>query len=156
VPPRTRRVGPHDVKDPDSPGQVVAIISCPSEAFLPALLSASADEAFAPFFAPAAASAPAPTASPVLVAYHTTPAAVASTPAYAAWMQRFGPRTRHVMLAHVGAAAAAVEALLFASGMAAATAVFHTGPDQRIQLLKNHGTYQQDDREQRKAREGAQ
>ena len=93
-----RVVNPLDVKDPDSPGQVIAIIACPSEAFLSALLSS--DEAFAPFLA-ASGDDSGPVSGPVRCMFHMTPTAVASTEAYAGWMRRFGPGTQHVMLDHV-------------------------------------------------------
>jgi ribonuclease Z len=90
------RVTPIEVKDPDAPGQLFAIICCPAVGFLPALLNSQ--EAFSQFFE---VSDSGETKSKFLVVFHQTPASVAATPEYVEWMRRCGPLTKHVMLDHV-------------------------------------------------------
>lgn len=90
------RVTPLEVKDPDAPGQLFAIICCPTVEFLPALLNSK--EAFSQFFEESESGA---SKSKFLVVFHQTPANVASTPEYVQWMRRCGPLTKHIMLDHV-------------------------------------------------------
>lgn len=105
-----RTVTTLDMKDPDMPGQVIAIVSCPSAAFLECLGGGNAFDEY--YFDHKTASAAVRTDDRqppqhgtlndnpkcVRVMYHNTPSAVATTPEYGTWMRRFGPHTQHIML----------------------------------------------------------
>ena len=123
--PRQITVLPSQVKDEDLVGQAVAIVACPSLAFVPAL---AAHPSFAPFRRASAASTAATTLCTV---YHTAPAPVLAAAEYVQWMAGFGAGTQHVFLcpppaaplaAEAGGEAAGGEAAVVAAATAAAAA----------------------------------
>jgi ribonuclease Z len=88
-------VTPPEVKEPDSPGQMFAIMCCPTVKFLPSLINSA--DAFSDFFEKNGETIN----SKFLVVFHQTPAVVASMPEYVEWMRHCGPKTKHIMLDHI-------------------------------------------------------
>jgi ribonuclease Z len=87
---RVQVIEPHQVKDPDIPGRLFAVVCCPDARFLNALAHSSTFDQYKQHFTSSN--------STLSVIYHMTPRELMREPRYLEWMATFGDATTHVAL----------------------------------------------------------